>query len=232
MPASLPPSMSVPLALFSSSAVDEEFETVSTQLLKRTQAMLNKYRLLLLEESRVGGRHLLPLGTLPPSEASEGRREAGGQMTGAVCIGPHPPRVHPVALSSPSCCFTCPPSPPQRVSPSAEMVMIDRMFIQEEKTTLALDKQLAKEKPGERGPEGKERCPQLLPSRGIRRGGAESGASPYLLHHQAAPEPPVLWLGLPWPSCSETMRTETVSLHHRVPFHPLHPGMEGTPCHP
>lgn len=29
--------------------------------------------------------------------------------------------------------------------------MIDRMFIQEEKTTLALDKQLAKEKPGERG---------------------------------------------------------------------------------
>uniref|UniRef100_A0A8C0X5V7 GLTSCR protein conserved domain-containing protein n=1 Tax=Castor canadensis TaxID=51338 RepID=A0A8C0X5V7_CASCN len=68
--------------------VDEEFETVSTQLLKRTQAMLNKYRLLLLEESR-------------------------------------------------------------RVSPSAEMVMIDRMFIQEEKTTLALDRQLAKEKPDE-----------------------------------------------------------------------------------
>uniref|UniRef100_A0A663F943 BRD4 interacting chromatin remodeling complex associated protein n=1 Tax=Aquila chrysaetos chrysaetos TaxID=223781 RepID=A0A663F943_AQUCH len=69
--------------------VDEEFEVVSTQLLKRTQAMLNKYRLLLLEESR-------------------------------------------------------------RVSPSAEMVMIDRMFIQEEKTMLALDKQLAKEKPGGR----------------------------------------------------------------------------------
>lgn len=41
-----------------------------------------------------------------------------------------------------------PPPCPQRVSPSAEMVMIDRMFIQEEKTTLALDKQLAKEKPG------------------------------------------------------------------------------------
>ncbi|NWY59789.1 BICRA protein, partial [Chionis minor] len=37
----------------------------------------------------------------------------------------------------------------QRVSPSAEMVMIDRMFIQEEKTMLALDKQLAKEKPDE-----------------------------------------------------------------------------------
>uniref|UniRef100_H3AXP0 BRD4 interacting chromatin remodeling complex associated protein n=1 Tax=Latimeria chalumnae TaxID=7897 RepID=H3AXP0_LATCH len=68
--------------------VDEDFEEVSTQLLKRTQAMLNKYRLLLLEESR-------------------------------------------------------------RMSPSAEMVMIDRMFIQEEKTALSLDKKLAKEKPDE-----------------------------------------------------------------------------------
>ncbi|XP_018088840.1 BRD4-interacting chromatin-remodeling complex-associated protein isoform X2 [Xenopus laevis] len=68
--------------------VDEEFEVVSTQLLKRTQAMLNKYRLLLLEESR-------------------------------------------------------------RVSPSAEMVMIDRMFIQEEKVTLSLDRQLAKDRPDE-----------------------------------------------------------------------------------
>lgn len=52
-------------------------------------------------------------------------------------------------------------NPPQRVSPSAEMVMIDRMFIQEEKTTLALDKQLAKEKPGERGGEG-EASPTYL----------------------------------------------------------------------
>lgn len=68
--------------------VDDEFETVSTQLLKRTQAMLNKYRLLLLEESR-------------------------------------------------------------RVSPSAEMVMIDRMFIQEEKVALSTDRQLAKERPDE-----------------------------------------------------------------------------------
>ncbi|XP_018411498.1 PREDICTED: glioma tumor suppressor candidate region gene 1 protein [Nanorana parkeri] len=68
--------------------VDDEFETMSTQLLKRTQAMLNKYRLLLLEESR-------------------------------------------------------------RVSPSAEMVMIDRMFIQEEKVALSQDRQLAKERPDE-----------------------------------------------------------------------------------
>ncbi|MGH0158083.1 UNVERIFIED_CONTAM: hypothetical protein FKN15_050571 [Acipenser sinensis] len=32
--------------------VDDEFEAVSTQVLKRTQAMLNKYRRLLLEESK------------------------------------------------------------------------------------------------------------------------------------------------------------------------------------
>lgn len=67
---------------------------------------------------------------------------------------------------------SCPPPPAcclihvlfstlQRVSPSAEMVMIDRMFIQEEKTTLALDKQLAKEKPGEKGGEGG--TPPILP---------------------------------------------------------------------
>lgn len=33
--------------------VDEEFQSVSSQLLKRTQAMLDKYRLLLFEESKV-----------------------------------------------------------------------------------------------------------------------------------------------------------------------------------
>lgn len=40
--------------------------------------------------------------------------------------------------------------------------MIDRMFIQEEKTTLALDKQLAKEKPGERGGMGRASPPQSI----------------------------------------------------------------------
>ncbi|TSR87282.1 Rhombotin-2 [Bagarius yarrelli] len=68
--------------------VDEEFENVSCQLLKRTQAMLDKYRHLLFEESR-------------------------------------------------------------RLGPSAEMVMIDRMFIQEEKIALNQDRILAKEKPEE-----------------------------------------------------------------------------------
>lgn len=33
--------------------MDDEFENVSSQLLKRTQAMLDKYRHLLFEESRV-----------------------------------------------------------------------------------------------------------------------------------------------------------------------------------
>ncbi|XP_041071044.1 BRD4-interacting chromatin-remodeling complex-associated protein-like isoform X1 [Carcharodon carcharias] len=66
--------------------VDEEFEVVSAQLLKRTQVMLNKYRLLLFEESR-------------------------------------------------------------RTKPSAEMVMIDRMFIQEEKVAFQEAKQLARDSP-------------------------------------------------------------------------------------
>uniref|UniRef100_A0A672J053 BRD4 interacting chromatin remodeling complex associated protein n=1 Tax=Salarias fasciatus TaxID=181472 RepID=A0A672J053_SALFA len=66
--------------------VDDEFERVSCQLLKRTQAMLDKYRYLLFAESK-------------------------------------------------------------RLGPSAEMVMIDRMFIQEEKIALNQDKVLAKERP-------------------------------------------------------------------------------------
>lgn len=35
------------------SAVDEEFEVVATQVLKRTQAMVNKYRRLLMVEAEV-----------------------------------------------------------------------------------------------------------------------------------------------------------------------------------
>ncbi|XP_006122149.1 BRD4-interacting chromatin-remodeling complex-associated protein-like [Pelodiscus sinensis] len=62
--------------------VDSEFESVATQLLKRTQAMLNKYRCLLIEDA-------------------------------------------------------------MRINPSAEMVMIDRMFNQEERASLSRDKRLA-----------------------------------------------------------------------------------------
>lgn len=118
--------------------VDEEFETVSTQLLKRTQAMLNKYRLLLLEESRVGPS------TLPVWTGREGGRRSDHKDSLESSV-----QIVNLLLTF---LFSL---PPQRVSPSAEMVMIDRMFIQEEKTTLALDRQLAKEKPGERG--GEER---------------------------------------------------------------------------
>ncbi|KAM7172085.1 BRD4-interacting chromatin-remodeling complex-associated protein-like isoform 1-T1 [Macrochelys suwanniensis] len=62
--------------------VDSEFESVATQLLNRTQAMLNKYRCLLIEDA-------------------------------------------------------------MRINPSAEMVMIDRMFNQEERASLSRDKRLA-----------------------------------------------------------------------------------------
>ncbi|XP_037630169.1 BRD4-interacting chromatin-remodeling complex-associated protein isoform X4 [Sebastes umbrosus] len=74
--------------------VDDEFETVSCQLLKRTQAMLDKYRYLLFAESKAF-------------------------------------------------------KPEQRLGPSAEMVMIDRMFIQEEKIALNQDRILARERPEE-----------------------------------------------------------------------------------
>lgn len=40
------------------------------------------------------------------------------------------------------------PSPFQRINPSAEMVMIDRMFNQEERASLSRDKRLALVDPG------------------------------------------------------------------------------------
>lgn len=103
-------------------------------------------------------------GTLPfPCTGREGGREAGGQITRRIVRNQCPSiRVTRIPPSSPPSFSTCLSSLPlQRVSPSAEMVMIDRMFIQEEKTTLALDKQLAKEKPGERG--GGERGTKGVP---------------------------------------------------------------------
>lgn len=156
MPSTHPPTHLLTCVAFLPS-VDEEFETVSTQLLKRTQAMLNKYRLLLLEESRVGFSSCW--GPFPCCELSlpcsgqewglslAGREVDGLSLTGYILPGP----------SLPQLAFSCVLyiTLPQRVSPSAEMVMIDRMFIQEEKTTLALDKQLAKEKPGEKGGMGR-----------------------------------------------------------------------------
>lgn len=103
-----------------------------------------------------------PGGPCPFPSPPLGKKEGGGLggITRTVWNVSHPCRW--LASPPPPHLFTCPSSlPPQRVSPSAEMVMIDRMFIQEEKTTLALDKQLAKEKPGERG---ERRSPPLLPA--------------------------------------------------------------------
>ncbi|XP_063774378.1 BRD4-interacting chromatin-remodeling complex-associated protein-like [Pseudophryne corroboree] len=62
--------------------VDTEFESMATHFLKKTQAMLNKYRLLLMEDA-------------------------------------------------------------MRINPSAEMVMLDRMFNQEERATLTREKRMA-----------------------------------------------------------------------------------------
>ncbi|XP_063299955.1 BRD4-interacting chromatin-remodeling complex-associated protein-like [Pelobates fuscus] len=62
--------------------VDDEFEAVATHLLKKTQAMLNKYRLLLLEDA-------------------------------------------------------------MRINPSAEMVMLDRIFNQEERAALTREKRMS-----------------------------------------------------------------------------------------
>ncbi|XP_018414971.1 PREDICTED: GLTSCR1-like protein [Nanorana parkeri] len=62
--------------------VDNEFEAMATHFLKKTQAMLNKYRLLLMEDAK-------------------------------------------------------------RITPSAEMVMLDRIFNQEERATLTRDKRTA-----------------------------------------------------------------------------------------
>uniref|UniRef100_W5N773 Si:ch211-168d23.3 n=1 Tax=Lepisosteus oculatus TaxID=7918 RepID=W5N773_LEPOC len=67
--------------------VDEQFEVVSSLLLKRTQDMLNKYRQLLLQEA-------------------------------------------------------------QQVSPSAEMVMLERLFLQDERAALSEEKRIAKLDPG------------------------------------------------------------------------------------
>ncbi|MBN3312632.1 BICRA protein, partial [Atractosteus spatula] len=69
--------------------VDEQFEVVSSLLLKRTQDMLNKYRQLLLQEA-------------------------------------------------------------QQVSPSAEMVMLERLFLQDERAALSEEKRIAKLDPGTR----------------------------------------------------------------------------------
>ena len=81
--------LSSPTLLFL--AVDEEFEVVSAQLLKRTQAMLNKYRLLLLEESRVSPAPAPSRLAVPaPARAARAHpRPSGFEVgTGVGCVLP------------------------------------------------------------------------------------------------------------------------------------------------
>ncbi|KAM9801072.1 BRD4-interacting chromatin-remodeling complex-associated protein isoform 2-T2 [Neosynchiropus ocellatus] len=104
--------------------VDDEFEKVSSQLLKRTQAMLDKYRFLLFSESK------------------------------------------------------------QRLGPSAEMVMIDRMFIQEEKVALNQDRVLAKERPEEF-----VACVQMMESAALSQKKSPAAESPVAPAASVVPAP-------------------------------------------
>lgn len=99
--------------------------------------------------------------------------------------------------------------------------MIDRMFIQEEKTTLALDKQLAKEKPGERGggERGTRGVPHSQPGPRIRLRGAG-----------AWPHPPAPLGGARAPLPCSSLSSHLCKLTS-PPFHRLDPGMEETCCH-
>jgi hypothetical protein len=67
--------------------VDNEFEEVATQLLKRTQAMLNKYRFLLLEDAMVKCPLAWLLAAQPALRPSE-RKARGLHRT------PHQGRVY------------------------------------------------------------------------------------------------------------------------------------------
>lgn len=81
--------------------------------------MLDKYRYLLFAESKVSVN-----------------TQSTSLLLLSICLG--------LILNRGIWCFV----PEQRLGPSAEMVMIDRMFIQEEKIALSQDKILAKERPG------------------------------------------------------------------------------------
>lgn len=117
-------------------AVDEEFEAVATQVLKRTQTMVNKYRRLLLVEAEVR----LPLAMTLGAHMHSCRHSY---------TGPPPP----------------PSFRPQRFSPSSEMVMIDRTFNQEERSNLTQDKRMVLVDPGkerERGVRGVRECTKVF----------------------------------------------------------------------
>ncbi|XP_076850272.1 BRD4-interacting chromatin-remodeling complex-associated protein isoform X2 [Brachyhypopomus gauderio] len=134
--------------------VDDEFENVSNNLLKRTQAMLDKYRHLLFEESR-------------------------------------------------------------RLGPSAEMVMIDRMFIQEEKMALNQDRVLAKEKPEE----FVANSAFLRRPTAVEQNAMPTGSSAMVTAH-GAPAPPTAPVPAPALAPTPTPTPVTTATPTHVPFPP------------
>ena len=109
--------------------VDEEFESVATQVLKRTHAMVNKYRRLLMVEAEVGANL------------------TNSQMFLWMIIS----CVRTVNKMAP-------PLSLQRACPSSEMVMIDRTFNQEERTNLTQDKRMVLVDPGEEDACARTKC--------------------------------------------------------------------------
>lgn len=102
--------------------MDEEFELVATHVLMRTQAMVNKYRRLLMVEAEVGAH------------------------VSKYC------HTHTHMFSCHDWLWVngLPLVPLQRSSPSSEMVMIDRTFNQEERSNLTQDKRMVLVDPGKK----------------------------------------------------------------------------------
>lgn len=98
---------------------------VAAQVLMRTQAMVNKYRRLLLVEAEVRTRR---------SPSLSGGRSSLVATVLHVCVGL-------TGFSSFLLLL-------QRSSPSSEMVMIDRTFNQEERSNLTQDKRTVLVDPG------------------------------------------------------------------------------------
>lgn len=96
------------------STVDQEFDSISCLLLKRTKDMVNKYRQLLVREAQV-----IPTSTHWCCDEAV------------------------VALLEANFVFV------QQESPSAEMVMLERLFLQAERHTLAEDKRMVRRDPGQ-----------------------------------------------------------------------------------
>lgn len=102
-----------PLMTASPLTVDQEFDIVSSFLLKRTKDMVSKYRQLLVREAQVRPRPSVQVRSSHPSLVTCG---------------------------------------PQQQSPSAEMVMLERLFLQAERCALVEDRRRVRREPGQYPP--------------------------------------------------------------------------------